>query len=194
MENDSNIEEDMKIVASHVAILVPSVQKAADYLRRFDFQIEEMHEWDSEGTREIYVEKNKNNSLLLVEAFKPGPFQKALEKRGPGLHHLAIDVLDLENYIHSISDSGWLLHPKSLHTMKHTKTAYLAKPGFPGLIEVQQKEKLDDLSLFVSEISIPLGASEKLLMSVGLKGIVKHSNSGAEFLLGSHRVHLKDLL
>jgi hypothetical protein len=68
-----------KIQPSHVAILVPSVRKAADYLRQFDFRIGKEESWDGEGTREIYVEKDKANSLLLMEPIKPGAYQRAIE-------------------------------------------------------------------------------------------------------------------
>ena len=47
----------MTILASHVAVLVPSVRKAADFLQKFDFQIGQEEVWDSEGTKEIYVER-----------------------------------------------------------------------------------------------------------------------------------------
>src|SRR5262245_23009735 len=40
---------------NHVAILVRSVSKAAEYLRKFEFQIGEEEDFDGEGTREIYV-------------------------------------------------------------------------------------------------------------------------------------------
>ncbi|MEN0059868.1 MAG: VOC family protein [Bdellovibrio sp.] len=110
---------------SHTAILVPSVRKAADYLKKFDFKIGKEEEWDGEGTKEIYVELGQANSLLLMEPIKPGAYQRALEKRGPGLHHLAVDVLNLDSFLESITLSGWLIHPISLKTMKETKTAWL---------------------------------------------------------------------
>ena len=55
--------------------------------------------------------------------------------------HLAIDVLNLESYIESLAGSGWLLHPISIKTMKQSQTVYLARPGFPGLIEVQERKE-----------------------------------------------------
>ena len=41
-----------EVQLSHVALLLPSVRKAADVLRKFDFQIGKEEEWDGEGTRE----------------------------------------------------------------------------------------------------------------------------------------------
>ncbi len=161
---------------NHVAILVPSVRRTADYLSRFGFQIGKEEEWEGEGTREIYVERDRANSLLLMEPIKPGAYQRAMEKRGPGLHHLAIDVLNLDTYLESLigAGSGWLLHPKSIKMMKQSRTAYLARPGFPALIEVQEREEIPDRPLFVSEIFIPIDSNLSGLIShIGLDEIVK---------------------
>lgn len=125
---------------SHVALLVPSVRKAADHLRQFGFDIGDEETFPE--TLEIYVQGSERNALLLMEARDTGSYRKALQKRGPGIHHLAIDVLDLEGFLGSIAGSGWFLHLNSLQTMKEFRTAYLARPGFPALIEVQEKAEL----------------------------------------------------
>lgn len=102
---------------SHMALLVRSVERTAAYLRRFGFQIGKVDEWDGEGTKEIYVEGTKCNSLLLMEPIKPGAYKRAVDKRGSGLHHLAIDVPKLEDFLLSISSSSWRLHLRSIETI-----------------------------------------------------------------------------
>lgn len=185
----------MPIQPSHVAVLVPSVRKAAAFLSRFDFKIGAVEEWEGEGTREIYVEMDKANSLLLMEPMKAGAYQRALDKRGPGLHHLAIDVLNLEAYLGGLGGSGWLLHPNSIKTIAQVKTAYLARPGFPGLIEVQQKAELKTRPLFVERVSFALDAKlSRLLAPIGLEDIVKPVSGAFELSLGGHVVRLPDLL
>lgn len=180
---------------SHVAILVRSVQKAAEYLRPFGFLIGPEEVWEGEGTKEIYVEREKANSLLLMEPIKPGAYQRALDKRGPGLHHLAIDVLNLEEDIASLARSGWLLHPTSLKTIAQSRTAYLARPGFPALIEVQEREKLSDQKLFVERLSIQTELSAgKLLQAIGLESMVATSTSPTELVLSGQRIMLHDLI
>lgn len=47
----------IRVRPSHVAVLVPSVRKAGEFLQRFGFQIGQEEVWDSEGTKEIYVER-----------------------------------------------------------------------------------------------------------------------------------------
>lgn len=177
---------------SHTAVLVPSAQKAAEYLRKFNFHIGELEEF--EETLEIYVEGAERHSLLLMEAKANGSYQRALKKRGPGIHHFAIDVLNLENFIDSLSGSGWLLQLNSLKTFKNFKTVYLARPGFPGLIEVQEKKKLTEGPLFVEEISLPFDIKlMNLVKSIGLEDIIKASTGNSSFVLRGNKVDLKNL-
>jgi len=179
---------------SHVALLLPSVEKAAARLRSLGFETGEVEQWESEGTREIYVGKGHANSLLLMEPFKEGAYSRALNKRGPGLHHLAIDVEMLESFLLSLSVSGWLLHPSSVATISKTRTAYLARPGFPALIEVQEKKHSAEMPLFISSLELPLPeGNEKLLAPLSLSNAVKKGTE-MKLSIGSISVSFKDLL
>lgn len=177
---------------SHIAVLVPSVRKAADYLRQLNFHIGEEEVFET--TREIYVQGDEKNPLLLMEPKGPGSYQRALDKRGPGVHHLAIDVLDIDGFLNSIAGSGWLLHLNSLQSLKNYRTAYLSRPGFPALIEVQEKEALQEGSLFVQKVSLNFAINHKgLVESVGLAQIVVPSAQNSEIVLHGQTIQLKDL-
>lgn len=186
-----------EIQLSHVALLVPSVRKSADYLRKLNFQIGDLEEFESEGTREIYVEGERSNSLLLMEPFNEGAYQRALNKRGPGVHHIAIDVLNLEMYLESIASTGWLLHLSSIKTIKKVKTAYLARPGFPALIEVQEKKKLNQKlqTPFVNQISLPFDSTlKRLLEPVAQSNIISQSQNDITLNLDKHMIQFRDLV
>lgn len=178
---------------NHVAILVPSVSKTADYLKKFAFQIgpEEIFE----TTKEIYIEREQGNSLLLMEPIKSGSYQRALEKRGPGIHHIAIDVLDIKSFIKSIEGSGWLLHPSSIRTVEHSRTAWLARQGFPSLIEVQEQVKIEKPSenLFVNELGLSnIEGFDKLKNAIGMNEIIKNVNE-PYVKLAENIILIKDL-
>jgi hypothetical protein len=181
-----------EIAPSHVAVLVPSVRKAADYLGDFKYEIGE--EESFEETKEIYVQGSERNSLLLMEPKGPGSYQRALKKRGPGLHHLAIDVLDIEGFLESLSGSGWLLHLNSLKAIKNLRTAYLARPGFPALIEVHEKKKLMNGPDFVEKISIALDSgSVALARLIGIGHILQSSTGDSSFIAHGKEIALKSL-
>lgn len=180
---------------SHVALLLPSVSKAASKLHQMGFSIGPEEIWANEGTKEIYAERDKTNSLLLMEPTSSGPYLRALEKRGPGLHHIAIDVTDIDKYIASIIQTGWLLHPQSIQTLKQTKTAYLARPGFPALIEIQENLKIIREKPFVKKISIPFDSSLiKLLEPIGQFDIIQRTDLKFSLTLNEHEILFQDLL
>jgi hypothetical protein len=177
---------------SHVAVLVPSVLKAADHFRQLGFEIGEEEIFAE--TREIYVEGSERNSLLLMEARDTGSYRRALKKRGPGGHHLAIDVLDIQEFLTSISGSGWLLHLNSLHTLKDNRTAYLARPGFPALIEVQEKNELMDGQLFVEGVSLKFDAGlASLVEATGLDRILRPTPGNPSLSIRGETIELADL-
>jgi len=193
--HDGKLKNRMNIFPSHVSLVVHSVPKAADYLSRFGFQIGPEEVWDDEGTREIYIERGKANSLLLMEPIQPGAYQRAMDKRGPGLHHLAIDVLDLDTYLLSLAGSGWLLHPMSVQTMKKAKTAYLARPGFPTLIEGQERETLTERPLFVTGVSLPYSLDlGPLVARIGLERIVTRAMDETTLSVADQKIELRELL
>ncbi len=187
----------MRSVLNHIALLVPNAVKSAEYLRQFDFKIGPAEKWDGEGTLEVYVGdlNSEMANLLLMEPTKEGAYTRAMAKRGPGLHHIAIDVLNLENYIDELSGSGWFLHPKSLKMIKHSQTAYLARPDVPTLIEVQQRDELKDSTLFISNLMIPNLSVLNLKMfgSLGLNQIQPSTSN--DFVLTAHgkEILFKDL-
>lgn len=186
-----------KSVLNHVALLVPSVEKSAEYLRRQNFTIGPTERWDGEGTLEIYVSDSASpmGRLLLMEPIKEGAYTRAMEKRGPGLHHIAIDVLNVEHFIDELSGSGWLLHPTSIKTLKQTQTAWLSRPGIPTLIEVQQREQLSEATLLVSELFIPgLNTSNLPLFSrLGLNQVKMTDKAELVLIMNGTVISFKNL-
>lgn len=182
-----------RIEPSHVAILVPSVRRAAEALSGRDLEIGPEENFEGEGTKEIYVEGGRGNSLLLLEPTKPGPYQRALKKRGPGLHHMAIDVENLESFLGSLGGSRWLLHPVSVQSMRRSRTAYLARPGFPGLIEVQEKKELETRPLFIEKVTLDF--DRELLPLAGNVGLASVVEIGApsSLTIGGRRIQISTL-
>ncbi|MCE9508269.1 MAG: VOC family protein [Alphaproteobacteria bacterium] len=185
-------------ILNHVALLVPSIEKAANYLRPFSFETGPTQEWDGEGTKEIYVGNTHSQSatLLLMEPMKDGAYSRAMQKRGPGLHHLAIDVLNLESYIDALSGSGWLLHPRSLKTIQASRTAWLARPGIPTLIEVQERDVLDKKTPFISKVRIPGISAEQLKMfhALGIQQACEETDKGLTLVIQNHKIRFEDLV
>lgn len=178
---------------NHVSILVPSVEKTAKTLEDKGYDIGPVDTFEGEGTKEIYINYGNAGSLLLMEAIGPGPYQRALEKRGPGLHHLAIDVEKIVKALEGLTKAGWELHPESFVTMERSKTAYLFRRGFPALIEVQERKPKDE-PLFITKLELRYEkAMSRLVSAAGLEGIVAPTAGEPALWIGEARHALTQL-
>lgn len=181
---------------NHVAILVPSVDRAAKFLAALDFHVGAKETWDGEGTAEIYVGESKLAAkLLLVEPIKPGAYRRALETRGPGLHHIAVDVTDLEVFVTKLAGSGWHLLPQSLKMAREQRTVWLARPGTAMLIEVQQRQDLAGSPAFISALRLPLnGREQKMVAALGVEQLQVSDDAATWIIIGPRKINLTDLL
>lgn len=182
----------MKSALNHVAILVESIESVLEKNNFSSDLLGEIEEFPSEGTRELYIGLGHQTSrLLLMQAMGEGPYKRALEKRGAGLHHIALDVLDIDAYLEDLSGSGWLLHPKSLHFYKNNRQVYLSRPGIPALIEVQERKALVEENYFIEELQFPFAQKrlmealkcEKLKMNSEMKIKIKAKFLSVEELI-----------
>lgn len=170
---------------NHVALLVRSVERSAKVLKKLGCEIGPREEFESEGTAEIYVGPDARSAkLLLLEPIKEdAPYGRAMKKRGPGLHHVAIDVKDVESFVAGLWGSGWYLHPRTLQTVRKTKTAWLARPGTAMLIEAQQRAELSKAKPFITKLELPLTEKERAMVdALGVSGLLRPSADGKSWL------------
>jgi Glyoxalase/Bleomycin resistance protein/Dioxygenase superfamily len=115
----------------HLCILVPDLVRARKRAVHFGFEILPEAYHKSEGTREFYVgEKGRPHRLLFVQPVEDGPYQRAVEKRGFGIHHFGLSTSDLSVCRQTFLSYGWNEHKARL-----TETAWLFKVGLP-VVEV----------------------------------------------------------
>lgn len=143
---------------NHVALLVRNIEEFIAKNASLRFEMGKIEEFPSEGTRELYIGgESKTAKILVMQAIGKGPYQRAFEKRGAGLHHIAIDVANASDFSTGLIGSGWNLHPCSLNTYKELGQIWLCKTGNP-LIEVQEKQNISDRAAFIDEVSVPFSS------------------------------------
>lgn len=120
----------MKI--DHVAIAVKDVESAAkQYQEALGVDDIEFETVETEGVK-VAILHLENGRVELMEPTNPNsPIQKFLEKKGEGLHHLALETNDIEGEVTRMEGCGvqflgkirpgsagtkvTFIHPKSLH-------------------------------------------------------------------------------
>ncbi len=179
----------------HVALLVENLDHSLQALKQLNLQPESVQTWLSEGTREAYIgEPDRSGRLLLMEAAADGPYRRALKKRGPGLHHIALRCPDHLACAHQLGrDHGWLLHHHTLDSLPSCNTIWLARPGLPLLIELMQGDATETEPL-VSHLKLSiLDFEQERLLSI-LPGIMDWQPSGGmQMTLANRSVDIIDL-
>lgn len=151
----------------HVALVVRRLEPVVERLE--GLEAGPIEAFPSEGTREVYLGVGSGRLLLMEPTSEQGPYARALAKRGPGLHHVAVRVPDLREFLASVR--GWLLVPACLNDLERTRTAWLARPGVATLIEVQEAEQAEGSAVVEGvELPGPLAVDPRPAMEISKDG------------------------
>ena len=171
----------------HVALLVTDLARASDAVRALGLEVEAAQDFPGEGTREAYVgPPDASARLLLMQPLGAGPYLRALERRGPGLHHVALATSDPRAFAEAAT--GWLLHPRSLRSWEKSRTLWLARPGVGALVEVTEERDPPARGPAVVEGVEVAGAAPALLAALGVAGLAPSPDGSGWVTLAGRRV------
>ena len=170
---------DTSRILDHVALLVEDLDRSLAALQEIDLEAESVNEYPGEGTREAYVgDTSCSGRLLLIEAISDGPYRRALLKRGPGLHHIALRCSNHQECAHALGQEyGWLLHHHTLESFTACNTIWLARPGMPLLVELMQGETRALQSL-VTQMKLSILDVEQERLHALLPGMIDSQPAG----------------
>ena len=120
----------MKI--DHIAIAVNNIKSAAkEYQQALGVDDIQFETVDSEGVRIAIIPLDNGRIELMEPTNDSSPIKKFLEKRGEGLHHVALETNNIEDEVERMQGCGiqflgkirsgsagtkvTFIHPKSLH-------------------------------------------------------------------------------
>ena len=120
----------MKI--DHIAIAVNDVEESAKvYQQAVGVEHVEFETVESEGVKVAILHLENANIELMEPTNDSSPIRKFLEKRGSGLHHIALETPNIEGEVSRMEGCGiqflgkirdgsagtkvTFIHPKSLH-------------------------------------------------------------------------------
>ena len=121
---------------SHIGIAVTSIDEAAPFYR-------EVLGMEFEGTEVVAEQKVKVAFFVVgesrIELLEPtsadSPVAKFLEKNGPGVHHIAYEVADLEQRLVQLRSAGVRLIDESPRLGAHgTRIAFMHPRASGGVL------------------------------------------------------------
>lgn len=178
----------------HVGVLVRDLEAARERLQGLGLAEGKIGEYPGEGTRELYLGSPAapGRLLLLQPLGGDGPYARALAKRGPGLHHVALAIADPGEWTQD--QPGWLVHPFSLQSLP--ECAWLCRPGVGVLLELVaeaagEDDETDPATVTQVEVA---GDAAALVARLDVTGTRLVAASGASTLvIGERRFDAAEL-
>ncbi len=91
----------------HIGIAVKSIDEALTfYTEMLGFRCMAVEEVKSQQVRVAFIDANNVNLELLESLNENGPISKFIEKRGEGIHHIAIGINSIEERISELKEKG----------------------------------------------------------------------------------------
>jgi methylmalonyl-CoA epimerase len=137
----------MVVKIDHIAIAVQNLDEAIKvYKEALGLELAGEEEVPEQGVRVAFLPIGDTRLELLEPLSSESPVAKFLEKRGEGIHHICLEVEDLEKTLAELASKGVKLIDEKPRLGAHgRKMAFVHPKSLHGvLLELYQKEEEDD--------------------------------------------------
>lgn len=95
---------------AHIGIAVQSLDESFEFYKDL-FELSEWHDEivEDQKVKTRFIPTGESNIELLEATHPDSPIAKFIEKRGPGIHHICIDVKDIVAELKKLSAKGYQL-------------------------------------------------------------------------------------
>ena len=128
----------------HIGVAVEDIDDAlALYERDYEMTLVHREVVESQGVEAVLLDVGENHVELLAPLGPDTPVGKFLAKRGPGMHHVAYQVQDIEATLESLRASGIRLIDETPRTgIRDSRVAFLHPKSSGGVLtEIVQPAK-----------------------------------------------------
>lgn len=140
------VEQQKPHKIDHIGIAVKSIEKALPfYVNHLHLELEAIEEVESEQVKVAFLRIGESRIELLEPTSENSPIYKFIEKRGEGIHHIALGVYDIEARLKELKTSGIsLINEKPKLGAGGAKIAFLHPKSASGVLyELCEKQKGD---------------------------------------------------
>ena len=123
----------MKI--DHIAIAVNDLEEAAkNYKEALDVNNVEYETVESEGVKLAILHLENGRIELMQPTNDQSPIKKFLEKKGPGIHHVALQTDDIESEVERMEGCGIQFLGKIRSGSEGTKITFIHPKSLNGVL------------------------------------------------------------
>ena len=120
----------------HIGVAVEDLDAGiALYDQTYDMTLVHRETVTEQGVEAVLLDVGENHVELLRPLSEDTPVGKFLAKRGPGLHHVAYQVTDIEAVLQSLRDAGVRLLDETPRTgIRNSRVAFLHPKSSGGVL------------------------------------------------------------
>jgi len=121
---------------AHIGIAVKSLEQALPfYTKHLGLTLVGTEEVESEQVKVAFLQIGESRIELLEPLSDQSPIAKFIEKRGEGIHHIALDVDDVgERLIHLKEQGVPLIHEQPKEGAHHAQIGFLHPKAAGGVL------------------------------------------------------------
>jgi len=90
----------------HIGIAVPELNRAIETYKAMGFAFDKVETVESQKVNTAFFQVGDSHIELLEPADHDSPIAKFLEKRGPGIHHICVEVADIDAALAEYKKAG----------------------------------------------------------------------------------------
>jgi methylmalonyl-CoA epimerase len=132
------------IRVDHIGVAVEDIDGALElYERDYEMTLVHREVVSEQGVEAVLLDVGENHVELLAPLGPDTPVGKFLAKRGPGMHHVAYQVTDIEAALASLREAGVRLIDEQPRTgIRGSRVAFLHPKSSGGVLtEIVQPAK-----------------------------------------------------
>ncbi|MGC1122770.1 MAG: methylmalonyl-CoA epimerase [Candidatus Methanofastidiosia archaeon] len=117
----------------HIGIAVKTLDRAKFWNQFFNLKTEDIKEIPDQKVKIAFIPVGESK-IELLEPTQEGPVSSFLEKRGEGIHHLAIEVEDIESVLKAMKAAGIALIDETPRLGAEGKIAFVHPKSTGGIL------------------------------------------------------------
>jgi methylmalonyl-CoA epimerase len=123
----------MTMKIHHIGIAVKSLERAQLWNQFFNLETEEIKEIPEQKVKIAFIPIGEVK-IELLEPLGEGAVSRFLEKRGEGIHHIAVQVEDIEDVLTRMKDAGIALIDETPRKGAEGKIAFVHPKSTGGIL------------------------------------------------------------
>ncbi|WP_202076782.1 methylmalonyl-CoA epimerase [Caldalkalibacillus salinus] len=132
-QGEQQLDPPRKI--SHIGIAVESLEEALPFYQQLGLQLEGIETVEEEQVKVAFLKIGESKIELLESTTPEGPIATFIQRKGPGIHHIALDVDDIRSRLQHLKDKGVrLIHDGPKKGAEQSEIAFIHPKASGGVL------------------------------------------------------------